>query len=562
LTGKPAYDLSIPCFAKLNRRAKVKSKVQVSAWLGNHPLLVSFSISAVFVAVICLLFNPHWDTNDDVAMSMVAHGYGLASHGSPNLVFSNTLWGYFVRALPEAWGLLGYSIATLLALVLAATAIVYFLLRMGADLPIAGLVLSLLFFRPVIFPQFTINAGLLTCGAILAWLAYARTNSTAYLLAASMFAFFGYLVRNVEFALVLLVSLPALTSAAFFKQRPAQLTLALLACGIIFAAWFDYISASDSTWAYFWELNRARAPFTDFGADARLLARPDIMARYGLSKNDVHLLANWFFVDSQIGNPAKLRAIFAELGFPKPDHGIRSGLSAIQALADPRVVPLLIPALVIGAALFKSRNLGCWLVGLMAIFVLGFAGRPGIMRVYFPLVAVLLVMPIALAPPVSAIPRILVVVSLVIANILNVTTLLPEVPTSGSSLRAARNLGLTTQEPIAIWGSSFPFERVYPVLATAPELPRLKMLALGVFTYAPFSASAFEELNGSGFIPRLRSAQGILISATDDLMALLDTYCREHLAIPSETTEAYKSELGTVWRVRCNAPEPPPSEKE
>ena len=74
--------------------------------LSNFRLqLASFAVSATFVVLLCFLFELRWETNDDIAMSMVAHGYGIASIGSPNIVFSNVVWGYLVRLLPEINGI-------------------------------------------------------------------------------------------------------------------------------------------------------------------------------------------------------------------------------------------------------------------------------------------------------------------------------------------------------------------------------------------------------------------------------------------------------------------------
>ena len=60
----------------------------------NSRLMLDIFISVVFVFTLCFFFDPHWETNDDIAMSMVVHGYGIASVGMPNLVFSNIVWGH------------------------------------------------------------------------------------------------------------------------------------------------------------------------------------------------------------------------------------------------------------------------------------------------------------------------------------------------------------------------------------------------------------------------------------------------------------------------------------
>lgn len=63
------------------------------------------------MAALSTWFAPVWETNDDVAM--VAHGYGFADQPSPNLLFSNVIWGHLVQSLNGLFGLQGYSVGTL-----------------------------------------------------------------------------------------------------------------------------------------------------------------------------------------------------------------------------------------------------------------------------------------------------------------------------------------------------------------------------------------------------------------------------------------------------------------
>lgn len=48
-------------------------------------------LATLWLACLLVIFEPAWETNDDVAIAMVAHGYGFASTGSANLLFSNVL---------------------------------------------------------------------------------------------------------------------------------------------------------------------------------------------------------------------------------------------------------------------------------------------------------------------------------------------------------------------------------------------------------------------------------------------------------------------------------------
>ena len=100
-------------------------------FIKDCPALLSFLLVATLIVSLFLAFEPRWETNDDLAMSMIAHGYGLAAYDSPQLVFSNILWGYLVRALPAINGVLGYSLATIGVLLVYGWAILYFLIRLG-----------------------------------------------------------------------------------------------------------------------------------------------------------------------------------------------------------------------------------------------------------------------------------------------------------------------------------------------------------------------------------------------------------------------------------------------
>ena len=73
---------------------------------------VAWPISVGLVFLLCSISSPIFETNDDVHLSMIAHGYGIATGGSPRLVYSNVLWGYFIRLVPEIWGVPGYSLIT------------------------------------------------------------------------------------------------------------------------------------------------------------------------------------------------------------------------------------------------------------------------------------------------------------------------------------------------------------------------------------------------------------------------------------------------------------------
>lgn len=226
-------------------------------------MLGSFAAAAIFIFLLCFLFDPRWETNDDVGMSMVAHGYGIAAIGSPNLIFSNVLWGHLVRLIPEINGVLGYSIATLSVLVFVGTVLIYGLCRLGLGCVTAFSVLVLILARPVLFPQFTINAGLLMVGAIICWSLFERQNDKRVLVVGCLLAFCSYLVRSQEFLLVLIVALPLLPWRILLLQRAPKIAVLALVSAIAISAVIDHQAYLGSEWKSYNELNPVRAPFTD-----------------------------------------------------------------------------------------------------------------------------------------------------------------------------------------------------------------------------------------------------------------------------------------------------------
>ena len=118
------------------------------------------------VVTLCLLFESSWMTNDDVAMSMIAHGYGGIAEASSKLIFSNILWGEFIQSLPTIGGLYGYSLATLLVVTLSGVCFVAVLKANQQSAFTVSLLLIIIMVQAVLFPQFTVTAGLITVASI------------------------------------------------------------------------------------------------------------------------------------------------------------------------------------------------------------------------------------------------------------------------------------------------------------------------------------------------------------------------------------------------------------
>jgi hypothetical protein len=517
-----------------------------------HHLIVSFAFSTAFVVLLCMIFNPKWETNDDVAMSMVAHGYGIAAYGSPHLRFSNVLWGGIVRNLPSIDGLLGYSTATLLALTLSATATLYFLLRSGAGYIVGLLALAVVFARPIIFPQFTITAGLLAVGAILVLRAWNDDNSLFTLIAACCMGFLAYLIRAYEFGLVAVVGLPLLPWRKLVRSRAAWLAAAALSICIASATVIDVRAYSETEWQAFWQLNWVRAPFTDFGAVDSVLKHPDVIQRLGWSENDVRLIGAWFFADPRLADPIVLKTLLDETGtLTSANLSSAAGFTSVLLASGPQLLPLALTGFLLLVLFQRPSQLLGWTICLLAMFAVGAIGRPDVSRIYIPLFSLLVLLPCARPPLPSRWRYGAVLVVLLLGNLLNVRQLSKEGVASDKLLLQARSEKFDSPETTVVWGASFPYEYVFPVFTRKRDLPDTRIYGLGVLTLAPFTVATADELAGKGLLARLLSEAGVPLIATSYFQSLLKVYCIEHYGSPLRLSVARKTELWTVMNASC-----------
>jgi hypothetical protein len=520
----------------------------------------SVAMAAASLILLYVLFVPRWETNDDVAMSMVAHGYGIAAYGSPNIIFSNVLWGYLVRLIPTIHGVLGYSIASIGVLFAAWTATLYFLRRLDIGLIVSFFVVALVFIRPTLFPQFTLNSGLLTTTAIFGLLDYFRTKEIMSLVVGCIFAFLGYLVRSQEFVLVVAISLPFFARREILVDKKGIVAVAALFALIVIAWAFDSHCYASPAWDTFKMLNLTRAPFTDFGAADEILKHPDILAHHGYSDNDIRLIENFFFVDPHTSNPRVLGAMLEELGPHRFFAGtFSSGVDSIGTL----LAPVMFPIVILAALLFALRptyRMGIsWAIMVGAFFTLGVLGRGGIARVEIPGVTLLCFLGLLQTNESDGhtarhsilpvyIPRSVIACALAICVAINCWIVFADASVSAGDIKAQQEgVAEFPREPVVVWGAALSFESIFPLLEHDDNARQMRLFPFGVFTQAPFSVAASEESNGHGFIDRIRSSAGVLMIADPANLEKLRVWCGERFS-----GELEKSALQSAPRVRID----------
>jgi len=369
-------------------------------------LSLAVVISCSFVIALCVLLEPIWQTNDDVLMSMIAHGYGVAAEGSamfPPESMSKVLWGHVVRAIPTVNGVLGYSTATFVSLIAVGVVIIYAIRRAGFSLILAVALLFLILTRLVLWPQFTVNAGLLTVGAVICSWLYENKKRVGTLLAAAILALMGFLVREGEFLFVALVALPLLPWSTMAKDRNAKIAIFALVLAISGSKFINYLAYDGKEWDEVKRFFPIVNSLLNYDHMQGIENSPELFEAYGLSENDINLYSATLHFDPEIMNPDTWEAILStnnpqtwrSIGWHSFNPNIhRSFRTGVEALFYPIMLPLTLAAGVLFLFRPSVRLLVAWGIYLAALTLLLSLGRGALFRVYLPPLSLLVIAPL------------------------------------------------------------------------------------------------------------------------------------------------------------------------
>ncbi len=501
----------------------------------KHTAFATLATVVFIFFIMLMIFEPRWETNDDLAMSMIIHGYGNNAYSSPQIVFSNVLWGAFIWLMPTSNGILTYSWVTLALLLLVAWAISYFQVRLGCPYLIAIGLTILVMSRAIVFPQFTLNAGLATVAAVIGLMVYKQSSSIWILAVTSILAFIGFLIRSREFALVILVTLPLLPWRFLVSNRRFLIAFFILFIAIILSVSIDYSSYQLPEWDRFRELNSVRFYFTDYRAAQHLRSYPHIISQFGYTDNDLSLISNWFFADPTIANADNLKKMLTQL----PSTSIfYNNLSLISQGFQPLVDKNLLSITLTAGLFFLICSPRCyllilaWSIFLLALFIMAVSGRPGIVRTYYPILCLLLLAPLILQSNLSKWRQKAGVICIVSALIFNFINLIVDNRASSERIHQIQSdlKSLPDNNYYVRWGGDFSTEYVYPVLDRDQYLRNFKWYSFGTFMLAPFSVS-YQQERTNGLIKHMLSIkQGVPFIMISDkpLVEMLRKYCLEH----------------------------------
>jgi hypothetical protein len=495
-------------------------------------LLIPFSLGILLFSTVYFLITPFWQTNDDVGMSMRAHGYGGFLQSSSHLIFSNVIWGALVSTLPTIGGVLGYSVATYTVLILCSMLTCYYLIALDVGYLNSSLATLLVYFFPFVFPQFTVNAGLLAVTAVLALAYYVKKHSLSSLFLFIFLTLLSFLIRYNEFLLVAAIAIPLIIDRSFYRDRVLYFSFIFLALLILIATGINRSAYSESSWDKFNAFNSYRIKLNDYGAAKN--AKGSDLQKYGLSENDLNLMKKRFFTDSNLSNPLTVGKLLNELGPSYRQPGsIKRGWAGMIA---PYYEPIASVALLVSISfllIFPGyRSAIAYILFLGSMFYLGFIGRPGIFWAYYSVLCLLILVPIARSSsPAGKFRGILALLVLSIGAFVAIRhTVALQQLRERYAIQLKKDAIFLDKKVIVAWGGRFPFEFLYTPFEKMFHRKEINFYIIGSALFAPTSKAYHYEKNGNGLVSGLLSRQGVDFAGRSGHVLeqeLLSKYCKE-----------------------------------
>jgi hypothetical protein len=516
-----------------------------------RPLLSAACLVAGLLVLALGLGPPHYETNDDAVMNLIAAGRVFAATPDEHLLFSNVLLGLplagLYRAAPQVpW----YGLYLFAVLALSLLALAYALLRANPTrrgLLLVGALLLAFALPCAVRLQFTRVAFLATLGGLLLGLSAVRgQGGRVQVVLSALLLLVACLVRFEACLLACLVLAPALAAALLRPNgRPGRLLLGAGLAAVLAAGWglerFNrFYYERDSAWRGFYEFNSLRAQFTDYLRVDYSPATRAALRQVGWAPVDLAMLYTWSFADPERFSAAKMRAVLAAVGADdrvKDARRWRDLAHLVGGDADLLVV------LAVGASCLLLLG-GGWRARLVPLLCLAVAAAVCLVlfwfyhlpaRVYFPALGAFA--GVALLWESTRSGAAVVLVALLLGALLTWRLAATFAAGAGAgarhtqALQMLQRLAPRSDQLFVLWAHFFPYEDlVYPLepLSVGPDF---KAVSLGTTTPTPLTTRRLAEFGISDLYRALYQRRDVVLLSEPSFNRILGAYLARHYRV-------------------------------
>jgi hypothetical protein len=502
-----------------------------------------------------MIFN----TNDDIGRSMRVHGYGYFVSGSPFILYSNFIWGWFLHALPKIGWMYPYYWMTIVVLVVVTWAIIYYLWqRLPWYLAITMAYAAVTY--AIITPQFTINAGLLAIAMILALRNYRHSNRTMDLYLAICFGVLSLLIRERQLLLTSMVGVALLPIRHLWHAPHARRALSILLILCISIVTLDRIvHATNPTYVRINQLRSAYDPIEDYQALKYLKQHRQIVLDSGFTFNDLVMISRYFWHNSTFTDLDRLQALNSNIDTRSyMAMNWNSGWQAVSTLQDTVFLSFLVSMMAFALVQKKPHLIIGIGIAMAMIWGFGFVGRGAMMRVTLPLILLLYLVALSAFPWPNIRQRrtnLMLTVACIITLLMQLHVVIRQRDIHEATVRQVNtDLAQVDFQRTLFTGFAVPSTYMYPVNQHFPRYDTHHIAVFNLSLIEPYNTyvETMRDFDGE-----FTATTGVTLVATRSEIPILQEYCWDRFDGILTTEDTYIGDTLTIRQVRCtNSPIP------
>ena len=274
----------------------------------HSTLLVSFLLNVIVMFVLILIFDPHYDVDDDIAMSNLVDG-SKGMHDT-HLIFINSVIGYILKYLYIHIPIIPwYAVLQYIIIFVSFTACTFVMLKRlktGYTKCVYLIFLTVFSFECYIFIQFSKTAAIASVAGVLLLLAALALKkiSKGLLIIGYVLSLTGACYRLWQFyaEVILLSGIGLFLLFRWIENRDWKrmaicfgVFFVLLLCVLGLNQW-DHLQYQDKEWAEYMEFNELRSQLYDYGFPT-YEGNEEVFEKLGIDQTTMNLLWKYTHLD-------------------------------------------------------------------------------------------------------------------------------------------------------------------------------------------------------------------------------------------------------------------------
>lgn len=461
--------------------------------------------------------------NDDVIMSMIAGGYGTMYEKSDIMFHSNIIIGFIANNLPVIFDIQPYNLFNAVLIIYIFVCVQEITFYILEKFWLAALVSNSILFFLVVTPTFSTIAGCITVIGIITIAFYAKNGSLRLLSFGLLNILVASLIRDEQMLFTLIILI--VFFRILFKKHQKEFYISIIIFLFIFGGsqLINRYSYESDALKDLVEFETVRYSITDYGADNTIIQNTILLNDLQLSQNDIKLIRNWYFFDSNLVNVGQLKTLLDNSNWSGPFFNtnftkvIRDSSDLLTAY--PVNILLVSYALLFFIGIRDKKIVSSFVVFLLLVLMGALIGRQ-LNYIYYPVIIGQLLLFIYLI----SWNKIKYLILFTMTILILFFQIFENTGNKKELLEAQRDFATLGVKEIWMIGGGWSLQHIYPLLDTQSWKKDLKIISSDWSIYAEKSYARIFN-NKNGFINAISSNRETYLVANHFHIPLLEKYC-------------------------------------